>query len=102
MKTPMLVLAIMVIGGSLSVAMAETKAERAAQAPVKIVQGTLKEVDVKGKTVTVEIVQGQAVKLKATDQVLDQLDRVGKKAERVELRLSKEDVVQTVAVGTGP
>ncbi len=102
MKKLMLILSIIVIGGFLSVAMAETKAERAAQAPVKIVQGTLKEVDVKGKTATVEIVPGQSVKLKLSAEAADQLDRVGKKAERVELRLSKEDVVQTVAVGTGP
>ncbi len=102
MKNIMPVLFIMLVSGSLTMAMAETKAERAKGAPVKIVQGTLKEVDVKGKTATVEIVQGQAVKLKLSEEAADQLDRVGKKAERVELRLSADDVVQTVAVGTGP
>jgi hypothetical protein len=102
MKKLMWILSAILLGGSMSLAMAETKAERASQAPVKIVQGTLKEIDLKSKTATVEIVQGQSVKLKLSDAAADQLDRVGKKAERVELRLSKDDVVQTVAVGTGP
>ncbi len=101
-KRSLLVLLVVLVSGAFTIVSAADKEERAAQAPVKIVQGTLKAFDVKGKTATVEIVQGQSVKLKLSDAAADQLDRVGKKGERVELRLSGNDVVQTVAVGTGP
>jgi hypothetical protein len=90
------------VSGAQALVCAADKEERAAQAPVKIVQGTLVAFDVKGKTATVEIVKGQTVKLKLSDGAADQLERVGKKGERVELRLLANDVVQTVAVGTGP
>lgn len=70
--------------------------------PVKIVQGTLKGVDLLNETITVEIVKGQKVTLKVDVDALDQVRRNGKVGERVELRLDAGDIVQTVAVGTGP
>lgn len=70
--------------------------------PVKIVQGALKAVDVLNETITVEIVKGQTVKLKVHADALEQVRRVGKIGERVELRLDADDIVHVVAVGTGP
>jgi hypothetical protein len=105
MKKVMSVLFIMLASGSFAaaIATAQIPAQKGAPgAPVKIVQGTLKAVDEKASSVTVEIVAGQAVTLKVDKGALDQLRRVGKTGERVELRLSGDDIVQTVAVGTGP
>ena len=103
-KTLLVLLALLVSGSfAAAVATAQIPAQKGApQAPVKIVQGMLKTVDEKNSSVTVEIVAGQAVTLKVDKGALEQLRRVGKKGERVELRLSSDDVVQTVAVGTGP
>jgi hypothetical protein len=105
MKKIMLMLFALLLSGSLAVTMAS--AQIPAQkgdpgSPVKIVQGTLKGIDPLNKTITVEIVAGQAVTLKVDNDAFAQVHRVGKKGERVELRLSGNDVVQTVAVGTGP
>lgn len=96
-------LAVMLVTFIAATAMAQIPAQKGApQAPVKIVQGTLKGVDPLNKTITVEIVEGQSVTLKVDNDAFAQVHRVGKKGERVELRLSGNDVVQTVAVGTGP
>ena len=70
--------------------------------PVKIVQGTLKGIDLLNETITVEIVEGQKITLKVDVDALAQIRRTGKTGERVELRLDASDIVQTVAVGTGP
>jgi hypothetical protein len=98
-------LVVLLLGGSVlaTPALAQIPAQKGApHAPVKIVQGTIKAVDEKAGSVTVEIVPGQAVTLKVEKGAMEQLHRVGKKGERVELRLSAKDVVETVAVGTGP
>ena len=105
MKKIMLVGAILLVGGSLIAvtASAQVPAQKGdPHAPTKIVQGTLKSVDEKNSSVTVEIVAGQAVTLKVEKDALAQLHRSGKPGERVELRLSGKDMVETVAVGTGP
>jgi hypothetical protein len=98
------VLAVLVSGSFIAtMALAQVPAQKGdPKAPVKIVQGTLKGLDAKNNTVTVEIVQGQAVTLNMDPDAAEQLRRTAKKGERVELRLSAKDVVQTVAVGTGP
>jgi hypothetical protein len=70
--------------------------------PVKIVQGTLRGIDILKETITVEIVEGQKVTLKVHVDALEQIRRVGKIGERVELRLDADDIVHVVAVGTGP
>jgi hypothetical protein len=86
-----------------TMAMAQVPAQKGdPHSPSKIVQGTLKGVDEKNGSVTVEIVAGQDVTLKVEKDALAQLRRAGKKGERVELRLSGKDTVETVAVGTGP
>jgi hypothetical protein len=105
MKKVMLALFMFMVSGSFiaTMALAQVPAQKGdPHAPVKIVQGTLKGLDEKNQTVTVEIVEGQAVTLKMDPDAVEQLRRTGKKGERVELRLSAKDVVQTVAVGTGP
>ncbi len=105
MKKIMLMLFVMLVSGSFitTMATAQIPAQKGAPgAPVKIVQGTLKAIDEKAGSVTVEIVAGQAVTLKVEKDAMEQLRRTGKKGERVELRLSGKDEVQTVAVGTGP
>ena len=105
MKKIMLMLFVMLVSGSFiaTMALAQVPAQKGdPHAPVKIVQGTLKGMDEKKQTVTVEIVAGQAVTLNVDPDAMEQLRRTGKKGERVELRLSGKDVVQTVAVGTGP
>ena len=105
MKRVILLSLVVLLSGSLTaaIATAQIPAQKGApQAPVKIVQGTLKGIDPLNKTITVEIVAGQAVTLKVDNDAFAQVHRVGKKGERVELRLSGNDVVQTVAVGTGP
>lgn len=70
--------------------------------PVKLVQGSLKGIDLQKETVTVEIVEGQSVTLKVHVDALQQVHRSGKIGKRVELRLDADDVVQVVAVGMGP
>jgi hypothetical protein len=70
--------------------------------PVKIVQGALKAIDIMNETITVEIIKGQTVTLKVHVDALEQVRRVGKIGERVELRLDADDIVHVVAVGTGP
>lgn len=105
MKKIMLLGAILLVSGSLiaTVATAQVPAQKGdPHAPSKIVQGTLKSVDEKNSSVTVEIVPGQAVTLKVEKDAFAQLRRTAKKGERVELRLSGKDVVETAAVGTGP
>ena len=105
MKKIMLLGAILLVGGSFiaTVATAQIPAQKGdPHAPTKIVQGTLKGIDEKNQKVTVEIVAGQVVTLTVDPDAMEQLHRVGKKGERVELRLSAKDVVQTVAVGMGP
>lgn len=105
MKKIMLGLFIMLVSGAVTaaVATAHVPAQKGApHAPVKLVQGTLKALDEKAGSVTVEIVPGQAVTLKLEKDALDQLRRTFKKGERVELRLSAKDMVETTAVGTGP
>jgi hypothetical protein len=105
MKKVMSVLFIMLVSGSFiaTMALAQVPSQKGdPNAPVKIVQGTLKGMDEKNQKVTVEIVAGQAVTLSVAPDAMEQLSRTGKKGERVELRLSAKDVVQTVAVGTGP
>jgi hypothetical protein len=96
---------VILVGGALtaSTAFAQVPAQKGApHTPSKIVQGTLKGLDEKNSSVTVEIVAGQAVTLKLEKDALEQLRRTFKKGERAELRLSGKDVVETVAVGTGP
>ncbi|MBI4400506.1 MAG: hypothetical protein HY581_02600 [Nitrospirae bacterium] len=105
MKKIMLVLFVLLVSGSFTaaIATAQIPAQKGApHAPVKIVQGTLKGVDPLNKTITVEIVEGQTVTLKVDVDAFEQIHRVGKKGERLELRLSAKDIVETVAVGTGP
>jgi hypothetical protein len=105
MKRLILLLFVLLASGSFTaaIATAQIPAQKGdPRAPVKIVQGTLKGIDPLNKTITVEIVEGQAVTLKVDNDAFEQVHRVGKKGERVELRLSAKDVVQTVAVGTGP
>lgn len=105
MKKLMMFLFMLLVGGSFIAAMATAQipAQKGdPRAPVKIVQGTLKGIDPLNKTITVEIVAGQSVTLKVDNEAFEQIHRVGKKGERLELRLSGKDVVQTVAVGTGP
>ena len=105
MKKIMLMVFVLLVSGSLAVTMAyaQIPAQKGDPgSPVKIVQGTLKGIDPLNKTITVEIVAGQAVTLKMDNAAFEQIHRVGKKGERVELRLTGNDVVQTVAVGTGP
>lgn len=105
MKRMMVLLFVLLVGGSVTaaIATAQIPAQKGdPQAPVKIVQGMLKGIDPLNKTITVEIVEGQSVTLKVDNDAFAQLHRVGKKGERVELRLSGNDVVQTVAVGLGP
>ena len=105
MKKVTLWLFIVLVGGAVvaSAALAQVPAQKGdPHAPAKIVQGTLKSIDEKNGTVTVEIVKGQAVTMKVEKDALTQLHRTGKKGERVELRLSAKDTVETVAVGTGP
>ena len=105
MKKIMLMLFVMLVSGSFiaMMALAQVPAQKGdPHAPSKIVQGTLKSVDEKNSSVTVEIVPGQAVTLKVEKDALAQLHRNAKKGERVELRLSGKDVVETAAVGTGP
>lgn len=103
-RTSLILLALLISGSfAAAIATAQIPAQKGdPNAPAKIVQGTLKAVDEKNSSVTVEIVAGQAVTLKVDKGALDQLHRVGKVGERVELRLSAKDVVVTVAVGTGP
>jgi hypothetical protein len=96
-------LAILVLSGWAGLAVAGHKTGGPGTfKPVKIVQGTLKGVDLLNETITVEIVKGQKVTLKVDVDALDQVRRNGKVGERVELRLDAGDIVQTVAVGTGP
>ena len=105
MKRLILLLFVLLASGSFTaaIATAQIPAQKGAPgAPVKIVQGILKGIDPLNQTITVEIVEGQTVTLKVDNDAFAQLHRVGKKGERVELRLSGNDVVQTVAVGTGP
>ncbi|MBI1819841.1 MAG: hypothetical protein HYR81_05890 [Nitrospirae bacterium] len=94
-------LSILLVSGSFTVAMATHK-EGASHTPVKIVQGTLKALDAGKGTVTVEIVEGQAVTLKLAKDALENLHRTFKKGHRVELRISGSDMVESLDVGTGP
>lgn len=99
------VLWVVLVSGAFiaTAALAQVPAQKGdPHAPAKIVQGTIKAIDEKNSSVTVEIVAGQAVTLKVEKDAFAQLRRTGKKGERVELRLSAKDVVETVAVGTGP
>ncbi|MBI4400505.1 MAG: hypothetical protein HY581_02595 [Nitrospirae bacterium] len=96
-------LGILALSGWAGLAVAGHKATGAGTfKPEKIVQGTLKGMDILKETITVEIVEGQKVTLKVDVDALNQIRRTGKIGERVELRLDANDIVQTVAVGTGP
>ena len=105
MKKIMLGLFIVLVGGAVvaSATLAQVPAQKGdPHTPTKIVQGTLKSLDEKNQKVTVEIVKGQAVTLTVGPDAMEQLRRTFKKGERAELRLTGKDVVETVAVGTGP
>lgn len=103
MKRIIIVLCLLVLTGWAGLAFAGHKAAGSGTfKPVKIVQGALKAVDVLNETITVEIIKGQAVTLKVHVDALEQVRRVGKLGERVELRLDADDIVHVVAVGTGP
>ena len=96
-------LCVLVLTGWVGLAFAGHKAAGSGTfKPVKIVQGTLKGIDLLNETITVEIVEGQKITLKVDVDALQQIRRTGKTGERVELRLDANDIVQTVAVGTGP
>lgn len=103
MKRIIIVLCLLVLTGWIGLALAGHKAAGSGTfKPVKIVQGALKAVDVLSETITVEIIKGQVVTLKVHVDALEQVRRVGKIGERVELRLDADDIVHVVAVGTGP
>lgn len=103
MKRIIIVLCLLVLTGWMGLALAGHKAAGSGTfKPVKIVQGALKAVDVLNETITVEIIKGQVVTLKVHVDALEQVRRVGKIGERVELRLDADDIVHVVAVGTGP
>lgn len=109
MKRSVLVLFVLLVGGAFAVATAEHKGG-GAQTPEKIVQGVLKEIDPLNHTITMDMgvladrenPESQMVMLKVGNEAFEQIHRTAKKGERLELRLSGDDVVQSVAVGTGP
>ncbi len=114
MKRGGLVLFVLLVSGVLTFAMAERRDKDAfhsgSQIPMKNVQGILTEVDSTHHTITMDlgVVEDQEIKehrmmmLKVADDAFDQIHRVGKKGDRLELRLSADDVVQSVSAGTGP
>ena len=103
MKRIIIVLCVLVLTGWIGLAFAGHKAAGSGTfKPVKIVQGALKGIDTVNETITVEIIKGQTVTLKVHVDALEQVRRVGKIGERVELRLDTDDMVHVVAVGTGP
>jgi hypothetical protein len=103
MKRIIIVLCVLVLTGWIGLAFAGHKAAGSGTfKPVKIVQGALKGIDTVNETITVEIIKGQTVTLKVHVDALEQVRRVGKIGERVELRLDTDDIVHVVAVGTGP
>ncbi len=114
MKRGGLVLFVLLVSGALTFAMAERRDKDAfkggSHIPMKNVQGILTEIDPLHHTITMDfgIVEDQEIKehrmmmLKVDDEAFDQIHRVGKKGDRLELRLSADDVVQSVAAGIGP
>lgn len=103
MKRVVVAFCILALSGWAGVALAGHKAEGSGTfKPVKLVQGTLKGIDLQKETITVEIVEGQNVMLKVNTDALQQIHREGKVGKRVELRLDVDDIVQVVAVGMGP
>jgi hypothetical protein len=102
-RRAVIALCVLVLTGWIGLALAGHKAAGSGTfKPVKIVQGTLKGIDTVNETITVEVVAGQKVTLKVHLDALEQIRRVGKIGERVELRLDADDIVHVVAVGTGP
>ena len=102
-RRAVIALCVLVLTGWIGLALAGHKAAGSGTfKPVKIVQGALKGIDTVNETITVEIIKGQTVTLKVHVDALEQVRRVGKIGERVELRLDTDDVVHVVAVGTGP
>jgi hypothetical protein len=112
MKRGGLVLFVLLVSGALTFAIARDKDAFKADSriPVKNVQGILTDIDPLDHTITMDlgVVEDQEIKehrlmlLKVDDEAFDQIHRVGKKGERLELRLSADDIVQSVSVGTGP
>lgn len=112
-KRTLLILSLLLIGGTFTVALAEHKEgfKEGSQIPAKMAQGILKATDPLNHTITMdmgaveedrEIRDHQFTTLKMSNEAWEQLHRVGKLGERLEIRLSADDVVQSVAAGTGP
>lgn len=106
---------VVLVSAAFTIAMAEHKDKDAtlnpgSHASVKMAQGILKAVDPLNHTITMDmgvieegrIVEHQMITLRVTNEAFEQIHRVGKKGERLELRLSGDDVVQAATVGTGP
>lgn len=114
-KRVFVALSVLLVSGAFAVVMAghkEPMSQEGSTIPVKIVQGILKAVDPLNHTITMDmgameyeagqIVEHQMTTLRVSNEAFEQIHRVGKKGERLELRLSSDDVVEAVAVGTGP
>lgn len=112
MQRGVLVLFVMLVSGLLTMAIARDKdaLKGDSRIPVKNVQGILTEIDPLHHTITMDlgVAEDQEIKehrlmmLKVDDEAFDQIHRVGKPGERLELRLSADDVVQSVSAGLGP
>jgi sensor histidine kinase YesM len=110
MKKLVAALFVSLISGSLTVALADHMSKTGTHKPEKMVQGILKDVDPLNHTITMdlgvredqEIKESQLVNLKVSDEAFEQIHRSGKTGQRLELRLSGDDVVEAIAVGMGP
>lgn len=112
MRKGVLVLFVMLVSGMLTLASARDKDafKGDSRIPVKNAQGVLTEIDPLNHTITMdlgvmedqEIKEHRLMQLKVADEAFDQVHRTGKTGDRLEIRLSADDVVQSVSVGIGP